>query len=168
MAITSTDLRALKPGGRLEGDRVGDVRVAVERSADGLTFAWLRETLDARGRVVAREVTRTVRKASVRGPHPKRYKPPAPSGLPPGTFGHILRTKRAAAGLTARELAARTGVAVATVQSYEKKKRHDPAWSVIQKLAKAFGCPTDDFRQDIEPETPAVPPKKGGGKSKRK
>jgi len=55
-----------------------------------------------------------------------------------------VRRLREAKGWSARELARRIGVAQMTVAKLEAGS--DPAWSIVQRLAEAFGVSTEDLR----------------------
>ena len=59
-------------------------------------------------------------------------------------FGPILRACRAAQGWTQRELAERAGVAVATVQCYERGVRA-PSLACAELLADALGVTLDQL-----------------------
>lgn len=62
-------------------------------------------------------------------------------------FNMILKKLRDEAGLTQEELARRAGLSVHTISKLEQKDL-DPAWSTVQKLAKALELSTDAFTED--------------------
>jgi transcriptional regulator with XRE-family HTH domain len=60
------------------------------------------------------------------------------------TFGSRVRLVRRALGLTQAQLAARIGVAEATVRSWETDRAHpQPRW--LRRLAKALGVSVEDL-----------------------
>lgn len=150
MHITQAAIKALAPGGRLEGPTVGTVRVAVERSADGEEVRWLRETLDAAGGVASRRVVRVKRPgerwAAVGGAEGRPRSVPSRGKGRDSAFGRRLAALREAAGLSPAELSRRSGVFHGTISHFEAGLR-SPSWVAVQALADALGVATDDFRE---------------------
>lgn len=153
MTVTEAAIRAMPPGGRLEIGREGGVRTVVERSADGTTRQWVRETLNADGRVTSRLVTRTERDdrppvpaERVRLPRGRPLSPKEPVPAAVIAFGHRLRVWRMTAGLTQTQLAVRVGMLPPVISLIESGQR-EPVWSLVLTLADALGVSTEDFRE---------------------
>jgi DNA-binding XRE family transcriptional regulator len=51
------------------------------------------------------------------------------------SFGPVLKAQREKAGMTQEQLADKAGVPVATIRDLEQRRRTDPAWSTICRLA---------------------------------
>ena len=60
-------------------------------------------------------------------------------------MGIRIKERRAAAGLTLEELAARIGVAASTVQRYETGRISRPKLPVVKAIADALGCTADSL-----------------------
>ena len=68
-----------------------------------------------------------------------------------------LRAARERAGLTQDELAARSGVAQATISSLERGTRTNPTRDTQDRLAKALGIAPSDLRfSEPEPEAQSL------------
>jgi transcriptional regulator with XRE-family HTH domain len=60
-------------------------------------------------------------------------------------FGKILREKRRAAGLSQRQLAAKTGVDFSYISKLENERLPAPAAETVHRLAKVLGCPVEEL-----------------------
>jgi len=85
-------------------------------------------------------------------------------------FGKRLKQLREAAGLTQEGLARAAGLSTSAVARIEQRGK-DPAWSTVQRLARALGVALSAFETEVE-EEPAHrgrPPKpaKRTGKGKK-
>jgi DNA-binding Xre family transcriptional regulator len=68
--------------------------------------------------------------------------------------GERLRALRKARGLTAKEVAARAGLAQQTISRIELGQ-HDVVFSTLEKILAAMGCTLEDILPDEPAETPA-------------
>ncbi len=64
-----------------------------------------------------------------------RTSPPSPDGLP---IGRRIAARRAAAGLSGQELAARAGISPSQLNRIEHGK-HDPSWRTTVRLFGVLG-----------------------------
>lgn len=62
-----------------------------------------------------------------------------------GQFGDRLKMVRKRAGMSARELARRAGLASSHVQALESGRLADPTLSTVRALASALGLRLDEF-----------------------
>ena len=65
------------------------------------------------------------------------------------TVGERIRIYRKRNGLTQRELAEITGLAVGTIQQYELNKRQ-PRIEMLKTIAQLLGCTVNDLVYDEE------------------
>lgn len=72
------------------------------------------------------------------------------------TFGNRLKQLREAAGLTQEGLARVAGLSTSAVARIEQRGK-DPAWSTVQRLARALGVGVAEF----ETEDDELPPRQG-------
>lgn len=76
-------------------------------------------------------------------------------------FTDNVRFLRESKGLTQRELAAKVGISVHTLQSWETGRRDVTVVLAIRKLAKLFSVTADELLADKKPRVPKKPSKKG-------
>ncbi|GAA0583099.1 helix-turn-helix domain-containing protein [Kribbella sandramycini] len=67
-------------------------------------------------------------------------------------FGEQLRTLRARAGLTQRELALRTGLSTAAIRDLEQGRTRSPKAESVEVIAAALGVDATAFREAEQPE----------------
>src|SRR3989442_532627 len=82
-------------------------------------------------------------------------------GWPPSGFGDRLRRLREQQGLTQRQLAERAGCHLMTVAKLEAGTQ-EPAWPLVQALARALGVTCLAFAVEEEAGAPQ-PAKRGRG-----
>ncbi len=61
------------------------------------------------------------------------------------TFGHILKEKRRAAGLSQRQLAERVGVDFSYISKLENDRLQPPAADTVVRIAECVNCPTEEL-----------------------
>jgi transcriptional regulator with XRE-family HTH domain len=78
-------------------------------------------------------------------------------------LGERLRALREASGLSQRELADKAGVAISIVCQIEQgRRRQDPRFSTVARIARALGVSLDAFLP------PGEPAKHKGGREPRR
>jgi transcriptional regulator with XRE-family HTH domain len=93
-------------------------------------------------------------------------------GWPPSGFGERLRQLRTDAGLTQQQLAERSGCHPMTIAKLERGVQ-EPAWPLVQVLAKALGVnclafnSEEEASHEVSPGGPATGRKKRGNKRPR-
>jgi transcriptional regulator with XRE-family HTH domain len=86
-------------------------------------------------------------------------------------FGKRLKQLREAAGLTQEGLARAAGLSTSAVARIEQRGK-DPAWSTVQRLARALGVALSAFEPEAEGEQQArqgrpTKPARGKGRKDR-
>jgi transcriptional regulator with XRE-family HTH domain len=81
-------------------------------------------------------------------------------------FGDTLKALREKAGMSQEKLARAANVSTSVVSKLEQKLVIDPAWSTIQRLARALGVDCTAFQMDDEKPEPETPPAKKTRKRK--
>jgi transcriptional regulator with XRE-family HTH domain len=79
-------------------------------------------------------------------------------GWPPSGFGQRLKQIREAAGVSQAQLAERVPCHILTISKIERGL-HEPAWPLVQALARALGVPCTDFENGEGQAAPAPRPR---------